>query len=674
MVARSKQTEGDSHRSRNRKSFWVVIILTPFLVLGAAEGVLRWIDYGGTLDLVVKTRVMGKDWYTLNRRVGQRYFLQKGIAVPEPSDDLFELDKQPGTKRIFMLGESTMAGFPYDYTATAPRLLQDRLKQLLPQYNIEVINVGLSAVNSYTTLDFMDELVQYRPDAFIVYVGHNEFYGALGVGSTEYLGRWHSLIQLYMTMLKSKLCLLIRDGVTTLRDLISHPNSHPNADLMEVMVRNQTIPYHGDEYCRAKQNFEENLREMASLAAVHRVPIVLSTLTSNIRDQRPFMPLFSETTGDSLRNLWNRFVGEGRAEFERRNWSEAAASFRHAIAIDSMEARAHFELARCLDTLHHAADAKAEYRKARDFDGLRFRASTEFNDLIRSICRERHLILDDVDRVFDEQSPDGIVGTNLILEHLHPNAEGYFLLAKSFLNALAENDALAPRSEWHWDRNLSDERFKEISGVTDFELEAAQYRVFNLTNRWPFKQPGDSKKTYLADTKERQLAEQYVQKRIGWSDAHYALAEWYRSNGDNGKAIHEYSAVSKVLPGYYYPVMLTGDVFRAMKNDRFAELTYRRALALQASPFIHARLGMLYYDEGNLRKTIEEFESVFTADSSGSERVDAKAQAVAHFFLGVAYGKIGDLDKARMNLRSTLELDPHNEDAKRILSQLQPGS
>ena len=210
--------------------------------------------------------------------------------------------------------------------------------------------------------------------------------------------------------------------------------------------------------------------------------------------------------------------------------------------------------------------------------------------------------------------------------------------------------------------------------MTEFELEAAQYRVFNLTNRWPFKRPGDSKETFHADTKERQLAEQYVQKRIAWSDAHYALADWYRSSGDYDKAIREYSAVSKVVPGYYYPVMLTGDVFRAMKNDRFAELTYRRALAMQASPFIHARLGMLYYDEGNLRKTIEEFEAVFTADTSGSERVDAKARAVAHFFLGVSYGKIGELDKARMNLRSTLELDPHNEDAKRILSQLQPGS
>src|SRR2546429_6587188 len=108
MFARQKQTGDETHLPKGRKSFWLVTILTPFLVLGVAEFVLRWIDYGGSLDLVVKTHVMGKDWYTLNSHVARRYFLQKGIVLPEPSDDLFEIEKQPGTKRIFMLGESTI--------------------------------------------------------------------------------------------------------------------------------------------------------------------------------------------------------------------------------------------------------------------------------------------------------------------------------------------------------------------------------------------------------------------------------------------------------------------------------------------------------------------------------------------------------------------------------------
>ena len=82
-------------------------------------------------------------------------------------------------RRIFCLGESTMAGFPYDFHATAPSFLADRLQQMFPEDTIEVINVGLSAIGSYVILDFLRELAEYSPDLFIVYTGHNEFYGDL---------------------------------------------------------------------------------------------------------------------------------------------------------------------------------------------------------------------------------------------------------------------------------------------------------------------------------------------------------------------------------------------------------------------------------------------------------------------------------------------------------------
>jgi Tfp pilus assembly protein PilF/lysophospholipase L1-like esterase len=668
MTAHAKNGASQAALPRKKKAFWIVTLLIPPLLLAGAELLLRWMEYGGDLDLVVKTRIMGKEWYTLNPRVAHRYFLQEGVAIPEPSDDLFEIEKQPNARRIFMLGESTMQGFPFDYNATAPRLLQDRLRQLLPRYHIEVINAGLSAVNSYTVLDFMNELLPYRPDAFVIYAGHNEFYGAMGVGSTEYLGRWRGPITLYMKLLKSKLFLLIRDGITALRDAVKHPPSHPEADLMEAMVRDKAIRYQSEEYKRALGNFVENLGEIASAASDHGVPVVFCTLTSNIRDQKPLMPVFSESTGDSLQRVWRDFEEAGHTSLRRGDSAAAAGSFLRAIAIDSTQAAAHFDLARSLGP--GRTEEKEEFRKARDFDGLRFRAASEFNDSIRSLCRERHAILADVDAAFDANSPEGIVGYNLMLEHLHPNFDGYVLMSKCMLKALADNELLAPRAEWQWERDLSDEGYREVSGVTPFELEVARYKVFRLTNRWPFKEPLDPKETYGADTRVQQLAQQYVQKQIGWSDAHYALAEWYRANGDNMQAVREYYAVSKVLPTYYYPVMLTGDVYRAMKDDSLARQTYRRALSLQASPFVHARLGMLDFDEGKFGQCIEEFEAVIAPPPDGAEKVDTKASAIAYFYLGVSYGRTGNLEKARVNLQAALRLDPGNEDAKRILAQI----
>jgi tetratricopeptide (TPR) repeat protein len=671
MSASPKHTPGNESPPPSRPAFWIILILTPLLLLGGAELILRWFDYGGTLDLVVRTKVLGKEWYTLNRSVARRYFLQQGVALPEPADDLFEINKGRNTKRIFMLGESTMQGFPFDYNATPSRLMQDRLRQLLPGYNIEVVNAGLSAVNSYTILDFAKELLEYSPDAFVVYAGHNEFYGAMGVGSTEYLGRWRAPIDLYVKLLRSRLFLLIRDGIVAARNLVKHPGARPGSDLMEAMVREQEIRYRSDEYERALGNFESNLRSLLSASAARQVPVVLCTLTSNIRDQRPFVPLFRESLGDSLRKLWDENEARGEEAMRRGSPSAALPDLLRAVSIDSTQAMSHYDLGRCLDTLGRFAEAKDEYRKARDYDGLRFRASTETNGLIRSLCREGTAILADADTSFDAHSPGGIVGDNLMMEHLHPNFEGYFLLAKVMAQALAGRGVPAPKSEWHWERDLTDERYKELSGVTDFELEAAKCRTAALTNRWPFTSRPDPDREYRADTRLRQLAQQYVRKQIAWSDAHYAAADWYRSNGGNAKAVGEYYAVSKVLPGYYYPVMLTGDAYRAMKNDSLAEETYRRALALQESPFVHAHLGMLYFDRGNMPKSITEFEAVFTRQAEGPEKVDPKAEAVAYFFLGVSYGRVGNLGKARENLLAALRLDPQNEDAKRILSQIQ---
>jgi len=57
-----------------------------------------------------------------------------------------------------------------------------------PEMNIEIINLCLTAVNSYTISDFAKQVSKYEPDAVLIYAGHNEYYGALGIGSTSRLG------------------------------------------------------------------------------------------------------------------------------------------------------------------------------------------------------------------------------------------------------------------------------------------------------------------------------------------------------------------------------------------------------------------------------------------------------------------------------------------------------
>lgn len=656
--------------TERKNTFWSVILLLPFLLLFISELLLRWFNYGGNLDLVVKTTVQGKEYYTLNREVARRYFTQKGIGIPEAYDDIFEIKKQPNTKRIFMLGESTMAGYPFDYNATAPRLLIDRLTQLLPQYNIEVINVGLAAVNSYTVLDFVKELVNYQPDAFIVYLGHNEFYGAMGIGSTEYLGQWRSLVNLYIQLRNLKLFLLVRDGIVSLRNLFHSDVTPQQATLMEVMVREKVILHNSKEYLIARENFEANLRDIISISKEHNVPIVFSTLASNIRDQKPLLASFSQTTNEQTKQEWQSRFEKGMQFFNAGNFSQAMSEFASAIQTDTMNADAHFYLAKCLDTLGRYDEAKIEYQKARDYDGLRFRASTDFNLLIKSLCQNENVPLADAEKAFEEQSPYGLIGNNLMLEHLHPNFDGYFLLAKTFYQAISDNQLLAPKSEWQTQQNLSDEEFKKLSGVTEFDFECAKFRIFQLTNGWPFTSASEPKKEFVPENFVQELAVRYVKGKIAWSDARKKIAEWYTENKEYNKALNEYYAYSKVVPYSYFPVMMMGDMYRMMENTTLAEQTYLKALKLHETPFVHVRLGMLYFEENKTDKAIQEFEATLDSELKSDQLMDTRARSTVRYFLGAAYGKSGNLEKAKMNLQLAVQIDPTNTDAKTMLSKI----
>src|SRR4029079_5276451 len=90
-------------------------------------------------------------------------------------------------------GESTTEGYPYGFGASVAGMLQQRPQRTFPERKIEVIPTAMSAVNTYTLLDFSGEILEQHPDAVVIYVGHNEYVGLLGVASGFSGGRYRAL-------------------------------------------------------------------------------------------------------------------------------------------------------------------------------------------------------------------------------------------------------------------------------------------------------------------------------------------------------------------------------------------------------------------------------------------------------------------------------------------------
>src|SRR4051812_35062557 len=198
--------------SRTRRRLFLLLTLSiPMLAVGMVEAGLRLMDYKGDLGLFIRVPFLDGRYAVANDRFPVRYFTNVREA-PTPPSDLF-LDTKPAHGfRVFVLGESSAAGFPYGYNGTFSRVLQDALQDIMPSDTVEVVNLGVAAICSYTLYDEVDEILARQPDAVLIYAGHNEFYGALGAGSTEAAGAVPALVRSYLRLQRHfKVVLLARD-------------------------------------------------------------------------------------------------------------------------------------------------------------------------------------------------------------------------------------------------------------------------------------------------------------------------------------------------------------------------------------------------------------------------------------------------------------------------------
>src|SRR5690606_30917257 len=164
--------------------FKIIAVLLPLILVLLFETILRIVGYGNDYKLFHRISIENKpDYLEMNKNIAGKYFKDNGLRSDNQSD-LFLKTKTDSTFRVFVQGASTVVGFPFYRAGSFPRLLKHRLAFTFPEKNIEVVNTGITAVNSYTLWDLTDAIIEQKPDLVLIYAGHNEYYGALGAGSS----------------------------------------------------------------------------------------------------------------------------------------------------------------------------------------------------------------------------------------------------------------------------------------------------------------------------------------------------------------------------------------------------------------------------------------------------------------------------------------------------------
>ncbi|MGB5529202.1 MAG: SGNH/GDSL hydrolase family protein, partial [Ignavibacteriaceae bacterium] len=281
-------------KERTKFPFWfyLVLILIPILFFALLEIGLRIFDYGRNDDQWIQVT---ENKQMLNPDIAGRYFFNIK-DLPQSNNDAFDIIKRENAFRVFVMGGSSAAGFPFSPNGTFSRYIRDRLELLYPEKHIEVINIAITATNSYTIRDLLSEVLEQKPDLILIYAGHNEYYGAFGVGSTENAGNSRKFVNFLIWLNKFKSIELFRNLLILSGSFFNNDediSTRQGGTLMARIVKQQLIPFKSEPFYVGTSQFEENLEDILRMTGDAKVPVIIGTLVSNLKDQKPFASVYS---------------------------------------------------------------------------------------------------------------------------------------------------------------------------------------------------------------------------------------------------------------------------------------------------------------------------------------------------------------------------------------------
>lgn len=583
----------------SRRRLWLfriaATVLIPLLLFGAVELVLRVGGYGYPTSFFARTQINGEEFYVPNDRFGFRFF------PPEIARTPFAIrvraQKPANTYRIFLFGESAAQGDP-DPTFGVGRYLEVLLRERYPGCEFEVVCVAMTAINSHAILPIARECAQLNGDLWIIYMGNNEVVGPFGAG-TVFGPQAPS-----RTLIQASLALKATRTGQFLKALLA--KFGPTEKGQQAwggmnMFKNHQLRSNDPSRLRTYDNFASNLEDILQAGRKAGVPVILSTVASNLKDCPPFASLHRSDLDESQKADWERYFNAGALLEKNTNMAAALKFYARAAATDSEFAELHFRMATCELALTNASGARSEFQLARDNDALAFRADTRINQIIiRAAERQARdsVVLVKADEALATSSPDVILGEELFYEHVHLNFAGNYLLAKLFAEQMVRQlpAAISDRGKPEW---ASAEFCDRRLAVSLWDRHRVWQANFSRVSEKPFTEQLNDvprAKRYMArlDQFRSQMTEEAQQQaRTMYREALAAAPDdpCLRENhaqlldefGDFAAALKEQERVCELLPqspGAFYKAGLL--LVRQNAMERAAE-QFKHALILRAN-------------------------------------------------------------------------------------------
>lgn len=639
-------------KSPKRRFFLLAIpYIAVIAVLWIANLSLPHFDPSLDIPFTRDTQQDGAAYREINRKYLMPFFPAGSPLIPELKPTLVRQVKGPNSLRVLCLGESAMFGVPYGMAATIPALVRKQLRHLYPDLEIEVVNLGASAINTNVIREMIPQYLSLEPDLVLVYTGHNEFYGPEGVGASWVERQFPGITPWKYRARRLPIVLALRRWIAGL----TSDQKDGERNLMRQVSGGAEVALNSPEAERIFQQFQENLHDIVHSFRLCGIPLILGDISSNMMFP-PFAPRPSASPNAlQLAIASNRFA-------------VSESLIVRGLARDSVDAYYLYWRGRLSLATGDSSNAVRFLERARDNDLLKFRAPARINQIIRQIGEEESVPVLPIDSVLRARSPYGITDTTFFCEHLHPTFSGYDLIARIFVQAII--DQRIERLSRQPIATLLPFNPDSLS-VPWIDLGFGALSLRALTTRWPFTEmPLRHDVLDNCEDWELKIVQDLYMGRVGWTDACLQYAADAHRHHKEDAMVTALSAVVEENPDAYLFRYGFAAALEATGRTSDAIDQYRRAITLKPD-FSRAVVdcALLLIREGQFDEAQSSLRGIIEAPATGAASGDLRAKAL--YGLAVIAANRDSVPSSLELLEESLRLAPGYQAALALRSQIQ---
>jgi tetratricopeptide (TPR) repeat protein len=307
----------------------------------------------------------------------------------------------------------------------------------MPDRTVEVVNCGLNAVASWHGREVLDEIVRYRPDVIVVYIGNGDWV----TPGPEVLDpgiRLLSNLRLYQ--LASLASRKLQRGD---KGKIDVQRVHNRADAFRLARErargNQTLTASEREWILTR--YGQNLRAIVATAETSGATVILSELIQNLSDFPPGASRHRPDLSETDRTAWRAAMERADTRMRAKDYRGALDDLAAAERIDTRPAVLHYLRAQALEALGEYAAARDEYRTASDLDEAPLGVPSAVNEVVRAVAKETGVRSVDLNGALAASTPHGLLGDGLFYDYVHPTVAGHAKIADVFAEVLGAPSA-----------------------------------------------------------------------------------------------------------------------------------------------------------------------------------------------------------------------------------------